>query len=72
MSLLTRLRATEAQKTQDAAGAQAAEDSANLDPRTKMMRDIQAMFDGYATCSDGSGAPADHGQDNLSFKLKRK
>lgn len=73
MSLLTRLRATEAQKTQDAAGIQDVEASENLDPRAKMMRDIQAMFEGYATCSvDGSGAPADDGQDNLSLKLKRK
>ena len=73
MSLLTRLRATEAQKSQDAAGTQHAKISENLDPRVKMMKDIQAMFDAYATCSvDGSGASVGDGQNNLSHKLKRK
>lgn len=76
MSLLTRLRATEAEKSHDAAGALAAdasENKENLDPRAKMMKEIQAMLDGYTTCpADTGGTPASDEQDNLSLRLKRK
>lgn len=73
MSLLARLRASEAQKSQDAAGAQATDTSESLDPRAKMIKNIQAMFDDYSTCSvNGSGPPAGNGRDNLSLKLKRE
>lgn len=76
MSLLTRLQATEAQNSSGAAGAQTPgtpDDKENLDPRAKMMKEIQAMLDGYGTNpTEGDKPPADDGKDDLSLKLKSK
>ena len=76
MSLLTRLHATEARQNQEAPGVQTAKTSGtkeNIDPRVKMMKEIQAMLDGYTTYpADSTGAHVDDQHDNLSRKLKRK
>lgn len=76
MSLLTRLQATEAQKSNAAAGAQTPgtpDNKEKLDPRAKMMKEIQAMLDGYGTSpTEGGKPPADDGKDGLSMKLKSK
>ncbi|MBE3048756.1 hypothetical protein IMZ48_40900 [Candidatus Bathyarchaeota archaeon] len=72
MSLLTRLRgATEAEKIHDAASI--SENKENLDPRVKIMNEIQAMLDGFTTdLVDSGGAPASDGQDDLAARLKRE
>lgn len=76
MSLLTRLQATEAQRRYGTASAQTPstpDDKENLDPRAKMMKEIQAMLDGYGTGpTEGGKPPAGNGQDSLSSKLKSK
>lgn len=76
MSLLSRLRDTEAQRSHDAVSAQTASVSGNkenLDPRSQMMKDIQAMLDGFPTCpSDGRGSPLGDGRNGLTHRLKRR
>ncbi|SPN97702.1 uncharacterized protein DNG_01215 [Cephalotrichum gorgonifer] len=74
MSLLTRLQTTEAIKDNDTSDTQAPRSPGEekLDPRTRMMKEIQAMLDEYSISgsADDNTLTTRDSPDNLSLKLK--